>query len=120
MSLIYRGILVREISYKEIIDMIEMYTVIFRYALHQIEQEDIPINYATLREYLDVSTQVEHNNQYLVYTVECLSMGDPKKWIHVCPIYAMIVRIIWMGEHNRNEHFHCRTACQKLRNERFV
>jgi DNA-binding GntR family transcriptional regulator len=75
-SLKNRGVLVREISYKEIADMLEVLVVIFQLSLRRIEQDHLSIQYERLQEELEQAIEAEKNSEYYDYVEHSLNFVE--------------------------------------------
>jgi DNA-binding GntR family transcriptional regulator len=62
-----RGILVKEINFKEMFDLIDFLNALYLYALAVIEQERYEINLEVMKEYLDALVEASKEKRYRDY-----------------------------------------------------
>lgn len=62
-----RGILVKEINFKEMFDLIDLLNVLYLYALDVIEQENYEIDLEVIKEYLDALIEASKEKRYRDY-----------------------------------------------------
>ncbi|MBD1380491.1 GntR family transcriptional regulator [Metabacillus arenae] len=66
-SLKKRGFLVKNISYNEILNILEVQLMLRLYALNSIKQQDLPCDLHALRQFLDKQIEASKNDDYYEY-----------------------------------------------------